>query len=73
MRNPVTNEKEHYVLPDSSCIVAGQLRIRAEANTLADELLVGFSSGAGNGYDPSEDALFGEGLGVGYYEGGYGK
>ena len=25
MRNPVTNENEHYVLPDSSCIVAGQL------------------------------------------------
>ncbi len=37
--------------------IANQLRVRADANTMADELLVGFAETTANTYKASEDAL----------------
>jgi hypothetical protein len=56
MNNSVRTHTSATFLKEGNTLT-NQLRLRVDANDMADELLVGFASGAGNGYDAAEDAL----------------
>ncbi|MEI6750278.1 MAG: GLUG motif-containing protein [Bacteroidota bacterium] len=56
MDNRVRTHSDATFLKNSNT-AANQLRVRADANTMVDELLVGFGESANNAYNASEDAL----------------